>query len=541
MDSSRYPLIAVTSRFGELCSPFSFTGVCDGRCVRVVGFAGWFLDLVEEVMMSRLWLCLLLVLPLWASAAVGDLVIPKYRQSITTNGVTTYYYKVEDYCAGYLASIGATTWTCSAMSSVTSTTQSSQTWNYSVTPPGGSTSARSTSGLAWCDPAYYVGPAAYNSADTSKVWCKVVNDPPPMCPPGKVGVYTWGITMDANGHVISGPPLTGSDGQCEIKITGVRYCYQATDGSAYCRYDTVTTGNIRTPSLPDVPPPNSSPPADSGNTAGTVRSNPMPGDQSSGSCPKGTVNAGVDSGGIPICMGTGYDRPSTTTPTTTTTSAPTTTNNSDGSTTTTQNTTTTNSDGTTTTVTTTVIKQPDGSTSQSQTSSTSTRPDGTVGVSGSSADKNNLCAQNPNLTICQNSTVSGKCGDISCTGDAIQCATLRAAAAMQCQQQKDIDDLTASPSKSLGDAILNGADPSKSTIDTLIKGDAVDMSSPTLDQGGFVGVGSCLPDKTFTVMGHAVTVSFATVCSNVQPLRYIVMACAFILVYLMVARAVING
>ena len=116
-----------------------------------------------------------------------------------------------------------------------------------------------------------------------------------------------------------------------------------------------------------------------------------------------------------------------------------------------------------------------------------------------------------------------------------------AAQKLQCARQADEDGLKASPSKTLGDSILAGTDPSQTAITTLMKGDTADMSNPTLDQGGFVGGGSCLPDKTFSVMGHAVTVSFATVCSNIQPLRYIVMACAFILVYLMVARSVING
>ncbi len=480
-------------------------------------------------MMRRAWiLFLLLLLPVadaWADYPAT------YAWVFGSQGTNPKWFDVDPptACQKYATGAIGAGWICKNV------TKNGSTWQGLIYTPSGSYSSDVQS--VW-------RLVCTNGGTLSGATCVGADPPPPMCPPDKVGTYTWQITIGADGRVKGGPPIIGSDGQCEIKLTGVRYCYQGTDGKSYCKYDTVTTGNIRAPSAPDVPPAVSNPPGDVGNTAGSQQSPPLPG-QPGGGCPKGMVNAGLDSSGIPICMGTGYDRPSTTTPTTTTSSAPTTTNNSDGSTTTTQNTTTTNADGTKTTVTTTVIKMPDGSTSQTQSSSTTARPDGTTGVStggsGSSTDKGNLCSENPNLTICQNSTVSGTCGEISCTGDAIQCATLRAAAALQCARQADEDGLKANASKTLGDAILGGTDPAKTTIDTLIKGDTADMSAPTLDQGGFVGGGSCLPDKTFFVMGHAVTVSFATVCSNIQPLRYIVMACAFILVYLMVARSVING
>jgi hypothetical protein len=202
-----------------------------------------------------------------------------------------------------------------------------------------------------------------------------------------------------------------------------------------------------------------------------------------------------------------------------------------------------NSDGSTTTTTTTTTVGVDGSKTVTVGSQTSNNGVGGAGKQDTpNADQMNLCKQNPNLSICQNSSVSGDCASgLTCSGDAVQCATLMAAQKLQCARQADEDALKASPSKALGDSILAGTDPSKGDIDTLMKGDTVDMSAPALDQGGFIGGGSCIPDKTFTVMGQAVTVSFATVCSNVQPLRYIVMACAFILVYLMVARSVING
>jgi hypothetical protein len=255
------------------------------------------------------------------------------------------------------------------------------------------------------------------------------------------------------------------------------------------------------------------------------------------------VQGGFDSDGIVICIGTGSDPQNPQTPPPITTKPPVTVNNADGSTTTTQQTVQQNSDGSTTTTTTTTVVLADGSKTVSMGSNTTNSTAGTPGRQDTTAtDQANLCKQNPTLSICRNSSVSGDCtAGVVCSGDAVQCATLQAAQKLQCARQSDEDGLKSSASKTLGDAILGGTDPSKATIDTLIKGDTADMSAPTLDQGGFVGGGSCLPDKTFSVMGHVVTVSFATVCSNIQPLRYIVMACAFILVYLMVARSVING
>lgn len=489
-------------------------------------------------MTSRWLLAVLMMLPLWATAAVGDLVAPKYQ--ITVSG--TKYFDPASWCDAYRASQGLTDRSCVNTSvGSTSANQLNQTWNYAykITATGTVSSNQTYTASAYCDPAYYTGPAPYNTADQSKYWCKVVTDPPPVCKPGIVGVYNWRITIDANGHPTSGPPIVGSDGTCEIRLTGVHYCWQATDGNAYCKYDTVTTGNVRGTSVPDVPPSVANPPADMGNTAGTQQSGPLPG-QPGGGCPKGMVNAGLDSGGTPICLGTGYDRPSTTTPATTTTSAPTTTSNADGSTTTVQNTTTTNTDGTKTTVTTTVVTAADGSKTQTQTSSTTARPDGSTGVASSPTDKSNLCSQNPNLTICQNSTVAGDCTTgFSCTGDAIQCATLRAAAAMQCKQAKDDADLKAAPASTLGASVLAGSDPAGSTLPSPSKATAVTMPG-TLDQTGWLGAGQCFADKVVTVQGRTFVLPYSKACDYLIVLRLGLMVVASLVSFRIVRDAVLT-
>lgn len=259
-------------------------------------------------------------------------------------------------------------------------------------------------------------------------------------------------------------------------------------------------------------------------------------------CPAGTVQLGLDSSGIPMCAGTGTAPPDAPKAPTTTTQPTTTTTQTDGSTKAVTVTTQTNADGSTTTTTTTKTTTTSGAVTVANDVQTSATPSGAPGrFDNLAADQNNLCKQNPNLAVCMNSSVSGTCGNITCNGDAVQCATLRAAAAMQCKQVSDEAELKASSSYALGNQILSGADPAKTSIDNLVKGDSVDLSKPNLDASGFLGAGSCLADRSFSIMGRPVTMSFATVCSNIQPLRYVVMACAYIVAYLLVARSVLNN
>jgi hypothetical protein len=206
-----------------------------------------------------------------------------------------------------------------------------------------------------------------------------------------------------------------------------------------------------------------------------------------------------------------------------TTKPPVTVNNSDGSTTTTQQTVQQNSDGSTTTTTTTTIVLADGSKTVSSGATTSNNTAGTAGKQDTpNVDQMNLCKQNPNLSICQNSTVSGTCGEISCTGDAIQCATLRAAAAMQCKQQQTEDDLKASSQYTLGAAAASGADPAASTLPTPSKAEVVTVSNP--DTSGWLGTGSYFKDKTVTLpSGQSLVLPLSQGANLMIALRYVTM------------------
>jgi hypothetical protein len=198
-----------------------------------------------------------------------------------------------------------------------------------------------------------------------------------------------------------------------------------------------------------------------------------------------------------------------------------------------------NGDGSTTTRTVETTTKPDGSKSTTTGTATGLAPGGKQGQ----PDKpdSDFCKLHPELNMCRNSSVSGQCGQTSCMGDAIQCATLRAAAAMQCAQEKDVEAVKAMPVKALGDSVLSGSDPMKAQIDEAIKGQEVDLGGASLDQSGFLGGGGCLADKSFSVAGRTVTMSFSAVCERIQPLRAAVMGCAFIVAYLLVARSVLGS
>lgn len=362
----------------------------------------------------------------------------------------------------------------------------------------------------------------------------------PTCPKDSPGEGVW----HAGSPGMPSPMQTGGCvNGCSVNMTDLKSCWGPTGtyadyeaGKAVCKFGYLTIGTQCTagPGSPGtVPDPGSGPRMDQ-----VPPQKPPPG---TSSCPKGTVQGGFDSAGIPICIGTGSD-PKNAPPLPPKIESSKTEQQADGSTKTTKTETITNSDGSTTTNTTVTITRPDGTKESSGGTVTSKTPTGTAGKADTpEKDQYDLCKQNPNLTICRNSSVSGACGEISCTGDAIQCATLRAAAAMQCTQQADKEALAASSSKALGDQILAGNDPMKGEIDAALKGSEVDLSKTALDQSGFVGGGSCFPDKTFMVVGKPVTVSFARVCQDIQPLRAAVMACAFIIAYLIVGRSVIQG
>lgn len=360
---------------------------------------------------------------------------------------------------------------------------------------------------------------------------------PANCVAGRSTSF-WTTTVVPAGSTLASLPVPAypvSDGYCAVVIDSVGDCglYGTTEE---CEFNAHQTGSALTVD-PNWQQPSKTAPA------GPATPTNVPPVKSS-SCPGGTTQAGLDPSGIPICYGSGTSPlPATTT---TTTNPTVTTNNSDGSTTAVTTSSQTNTDGSTTTTTITTNTSSSGAVTVSKSTSTSTTPTGAAGTpstpattpsSSSGGSSNpvdpalaNLCKTNPNLNVCNNSSVSGSCAQVACTGDAIQCATLRAAAQMQCQQAADVANVAAMPETALGTQIMAGNDPMNSQIQAQIKGTTVDMSNPGVngDTSGFLNGGACLADRSIQVLGHSITISFSQLCPALGTAKQVILAIAWL-------------
>lgn len=363
--------------------------------------------------------------------------------------------------------------------------------------------------------------------------------PPP--PPDKCGVgtnirdYTYhvGTTSSKTPWTPFTNPAKDNEG-CLVKATDVKECHtfpkSATPNQVYCTFGTMRTGG-------EAPTGTQGP--ENASVPGEVKpevSPPMPPDNK-GDCPSGTVQAGVSASGMPVCMGTGTNPKNTPAAppkveTEKTESLP------DGSTQTTKTTTTTNSDGSTTVTKVTTVKRPDGSTSTSETKDVGKTPAGAAGKDDSKKDdeKYDLCKQNPTLNICRNSTVAGTCGQVTCTGDAIQCATLRAAAAMECAQRKDQEDLKASPLDAIGRAAANGDTQGLPTP----SGAQVFNIQSSLDTQGWLGNGAPFEDVRVMMQGYEIVIPLSKWTSYLLPLRYALMIVASLISFRILGAGILR-
>lgn len=327
----------------------------------------------------------------------------------------------------------------------------------------------------------------------------------------------------------------GSDGMCEVLYTSVDGCYGIPpDKKLYCTYTGTYTGASRTPSPENGPPPVTPP---DGNTKPQV--SPPMGPTPSGKCPLGTVQSGVDSAGTAICMGTGTKpKPPAPPPPKieTSKSEPT----PDGGTKQTDTVIVKNSDGSSTTTTTTTTTAPDGTKTTNVDKNTSAGTSGAPGKDESNKEdeKFDLCKQNPMLTICRNSSVSGTCGEITCEGDAIQCSTLRAAAAMQCKQKSDEEALKASPLAAKGQAAIDGTD--LAGLPKPGNGQIVNIGSGLQTSQGWLGNGAAFDDVTITVQGKQILVPLSKWSGYLVSLRYVMMIIASLISFRILGSAILK-
>jgi hypothetical protein len=325
---------------------------------------------------------------------------------------------------------------------------------------------------------------------------------------------------------------------CAINVPDLVACHESGAGVISCDYIVQYTGSIAPAGAGNGNP---DPSATSPTTDPRVNMPPTaPASGGNGKCPAGSVQGGADSSGIPICIGTGSAPPDPVPDNTKTVKPTVTTAGGDGSATSITSTDIKNKDGSVTSIQDTKMVASDGTVTTSQTVATGMNSKGSQGRTDTDEDKSDLCLRNPLLSMCRNSSVYGTCEAITCDGDAIQCATLRATATMNCRAITEKGELQALSSRTLGNSIVSGADPQAGAAATNLAGTTVNLSNPNLDQAGFLGGGSCFPQKIFTVAGQTVVMSFESICNQIQPLRYAVMACASLIAYLIVARSVLG-
>jgi hypothetical protein len=361
------------------------------------------------------------------------------------------------------------------------------------------------------------------------------NPPPPPCSE----MTPFSMTQKF-GKVIppGGFPMPTAFEGCKIFVDAVEKCFANIETNILsCRYTVRKTGEVAT----TTDSPGVGPATEPGAKDVPAQMPKLEGPQQ-GSCPKGSVQGGFDSRGIQICIGTGTapsNPPKTALPKIE--KPPSTVTNEDGSTTTTKETVTTNSDGSTTTTKEVVTTAPDGTVTRGGGSETGTNASGGAGQSDEAkdAEKNDLCKTNPTLSVCRNSSVSGSCGEITCEGDAIQCATLRAAAKMECRMQKDAEDLAALPLNALGAAGVSGNDPLKSTFPTIAGATIVQVPSQ-LDASGWLGNGACFADKTISIQGQTIVIPLSAGCDALLVLRYALMVVAGLVSFRILSGAILT-
>lgn len=385
-------------------------------------------------------------------------------------------------------------------------------------------------------------------------WGKPLNDqcappPPPPCdkPAGQSVSWTSkvGHAQTSTGPRDGGPmSLPSSSPSCGVSTAAgdldVNKCYRtpSTGGGwdIWCDFTGKSTGVSPTPGTGGD---TSSPPA---GVAGTPSNVPPTKADSGGNCPAGSVQGGVDSSGTPICIGSGTNptgasgagAPTDARPTSKSIISGT---DANGNKVTTTTETRSNGDGSSTTRKTVDTQAPDGSVTSTTNETTGNTADGKQGQ----PDKpdNDLCRLHPDLTICRNSSVAGSCGQISCMGDAIQCATLREAAIMECRQKQTEDDLKASSQYTLGQQAASGNDPMQSSLPSAANGSTVDVSA--LSANGWLGGGAGFADVSFSFQGHVITIPFSNAMPYLLALRYALMVVASIFSFRILSGAVLGA
>lgn len=174
---------------------------------------------------------------------------------------------------------------------------------------------------------------------------------------------------------------------------------------------------------------------------------------------------------------------------------------------------------------------------------TGTAADGSTCTSGTNGvttctktqDKPSYCAEHPDDPQCkEQGTFGGSCGpgaEPTCTGDAIQCAQARAAWKIECELTEEPTDAQYTLGKSLAtggsDPVVSPLDPSKVTTTDVASMVSTAASARTL-------TASCIPNQTFTVLGHSFAFDTTAFCSFASMIGYLMVAASSVIAIRMV-------
>nr|WP_263398768.1 virulence factor TspB C-terminal domain-related protein [Undibacterium oligocarboniphilum] len=176
-----------------------------------------------------------------------------------------------------------------------------------------------------------------------------------------------------------------------------------------------------------------------------------------------------------------------------------------------------------------------GSSNSTSSTSSSTSNGTSSSTSNGNGDDNDFCKKHPELNICKNSSVQGRCAQTSCDGDAITCAILRTQQQRDCEDHDDND-----PQVKLGKQLLSGDDPLKDSLPNAENAQVVDLSGNIVNADGWGGGGQCFTDKTFSVSGRSFVLPLSSVCDYLLALRFAVMLMAALTSYKMVSGTILR-
>lgn len=157
---------------------------------------------------------------------------------------------------------------------------------------------------------------------------------------------------------------------------------------------------------------------------------------------------------------------------------------------------------------------------------------GTVlGTSTETKPQPTFCQDNPASSVCVQSTLSASpCSapDV-CTGDAIQCA-------IEAQAKRTACALSPDPDGSDADYKAAKAKPLGSVTGNLENNSTVSIGPGNFDQSDALGGGSCIADRTVSVMGHGLVIPLSRVCVHLALLGNALLMFSFLLAGRIVVR-----